>query len=256
MYCPERFNLPERYGRLALKIIMHRWKPIVNKLVASIFIAALLGSAGFTSPALAQNDVRYITDRLYVPLRSGKSASHRILHKGLPSGTAVSVLETDDESGYSLIRTRRGLEGWILSRYLDRDPVAEIKLAEATARVKSLEEENSKLKRAFSNAAGASKEAKSTVSELEAENVRLTEELEEIKRISANAIRMEREYQALSEAHQMVKDKVDVLETENSRLRENHENEAFLNGAFAVILGVLVAIVLPRLRPRKRSEWI
>ena len=166
------------------------------------------------------------------------------------------MLETDEESGYSLIRTRRGLEGWILSRYLDRDPVAEIKLAETAARLNALEEENNKLKRAFSNAAGASKEAQSTASELETENARLSEELDEIKRISANAIKMEREYQALSETHQMLKDKVDVLETENTRLRENHENEAFLNGAFAVILGVLVAIVLPRLRPRKRSEWI
>ena len=228
----------------------------MNKLVASFFILTLLSGTGLVPTAAAQGDARYITDRLYVPLRSGKSASHRILHKGLPSGTAVTVLETDSESGYSLIRTRRGLEGWILTRYLDSDPVAEIKLAEATARLKSLEEENNKLKRAFSNAAGASKEAKSTVSELEAENIRLSEELDEIKRISANAIKMEREYQALSETHQMVKDKVDVLETENSRLRENHENEAFLNGAFAVILGILVAIVLPRLRPRKRSEWI
>ena len=228
----------------------------MNKLVASFFIFALLSATGLVPTALAQNEERYITDRLYVPLRSGKSASHRILHKGLPSGTLVTVLETDEESGYSLIRTRRGLEGWILSRYLDRDPVAEIKLAETTARLNALEEENNKLKRAFSNAAGASKEAQSTASELETENARLSEELEEIKRISANAIKMEREYQALSETHQMLKDKVDVLETENTRLRENHENEAFLNGAFAVILGVLVAIVLPRLRPRKRSEWI
>ena len=229
----------------------------MNKIAAPLLSLALLGAAlSAPLPALAQDTVRYVTDRLYVPLRSGKSQSHRILHKGLPSGTEVTVLESDDEAGYSLIRTRRGLEGWILSRYLDNEPVAEIKLAEATARLQALEEENSKLKRAFTNAAGNSKEAKEIVSELEQQNTELQKELEEIKRISANAIKLDREYQVLSEAKQMLRDKVDVLETENNRLRENHENEAFLNGAFAVILGILAAVIIPRLKPKRRSEWI
>ncbi len=230
----------------------------VNKFVNPI-LALIFGLTTLLSlPVQAQDDgaARYITDRLYVPLRSGKSANHRILHKGLPSGTEVSVLETDTEAGYSLIRTRRGLEGWILSRYLDREPVAEIKLAAVSQKVDALEKENQNLKKAFTNAAGSSKEANQVIAELEAENTRLASELEEIKRISANAVKLDREYQVLSEAKQMLKDKVDVLETENSRLRDNHENEAFLNGAFAVILGILAAVVIPRLRPRKRSEWI
>ena len=229
----------------------------MNKIAAPLLSLALLGAAlSAPLPALGQDTVRYVTDRLYVPLRSGKSQRHRILHKGLPSGPQVTVLERDDEAGYSLIRTRRGLEGWILSRYLDNEPVAEIKLAEATARLQALEEENSKLKRAFTNAAGNSKEAKEIVSELEQQNTELQKELEEIKRISANAIKLDREYQVLSEAKQMLRDKVDVLETENNRLRENHENEAFLNGAFAVILGILAAVIIPRLKPKRRSEWI
>ena len=231
----------------------------MNKLVIPFFAFIFISAAAFTPPSsLAQGDgeVRYITDRLYVPLRSGKSVNHRILHKGLPSGTQVTVLETDPEAGYSLIRTRRGLEGWIITRYLDPDPVAAIKLAEVSQKVEKLETENRNLKKAFNNAAGSSKEANQVIAELEVENEKLARELEEIKRISANAIKLDREYQVLSEAKQMLKDKVDVLETENNRLRENHENEAFLNGAFAVILGILAAIIIPRLRPRKRSEWI
>ncbi len=230
----------------------------MNKLVIPILTLLVCASTLLSQPALAQDsgETRFITDRLYVPLRSGKSANHRILHKGLPSGTEVSVLESDLEAGYSLIRTRRGLEGWILTRYLDQEPVAEIKLAEVTQKLEKLEVENRNLKKAFTNAAGSSKEASQIVDELEAENLKLATELEEIKRISANAIKLDRDYQVLSEAKQMLKDKVDVLETENARLRDNHENEAFLNGSFAVILGILAAIIIPRLRPRKRSEWI
>lgn len=231
----------------------------MNKFVIPILSLFISTTALLSMPSdvYAQgDDVRYVTDRLYVPLRSGKSQNHRILHKGLPSGTEVTVLETDVEAGYSLIRTRRGLEGWIISRYLDPEPVAEVKLAEASQKLERLEKENRDLKKAFTNAAGSSKEANQVISELETENKKLASELEEIKRISENAIKLDREYQVLSEAKQMLKDKVDVLETENNRLRDNHENEAFLNGAFAVILGILAAIVIPRLRPRKRSEWI
>lgn len=228
-------------------------KPVIH--LAALVIALLLA---LPSPLHAQGggEVRYITDQLYVPLRSGKSQSHRILHKGLPSGTRVTVLETDPEAGYSLVRTNRGLEGWILSRYLDSRPVAASRLAEVSAKLERLEAENRELKQSFGKAAGTAKSAQQTIAELEKENERLSEELEEIKRISANAIKLDREYQVLSEAKQMLKDKVDVLETENSRLREDKENEAFLNGAFAVILGIFAAIVIPRLKPRKRSEWI
>lgn len=228
----------------------------MSRFSVPLLVVCLCNALLLTPAAFAQQEERYITDRLYVPLRSGKSPNHRILHKGLPSGTEVTLLESDSEAGYSLVRTRRGLEGWIPNQYLDANPVAETRLAAATAKLQKLEQENSDLKKAFTNAAGSSREAKQSIAELQAENQRLSEELEEIKRISANAIKLEREYQSLSEARQMLKDKVDVLETENNRLRENHENEAFLNGAFAVILGILAAVIIPRLKPRKRSEWI
>ena len=49
----------------------------------------------------------------------------------------------------------------------------------------------------------------------------------------------------------------DMLEAENQRLQDNLDSEAFLNGAFAVLLGVIVALVVPRLWPtrRKSSSW-
>ena len=37
----------------------------------------------------------YIRDTLYVPLRGGQSSEHRILHKGIPSGTELELLEVN-----------------------------------------------------------------------------------------------------------------------------------------------------------------
>ena len=48
----------------------------------------------FSLGAQAQ-DVRYISDQQFVPLRSGAGSEYRIVHKGLPTGTRLVVEEED-----------------------------------------------------------------------------------------------------------------------------------------------------------------
>ena len=69
-------------------------------------------------------DTVYVRDTIYVPLRGGQSTEHRILHRGLRSGTALERLQTNDESGYTLVKSEGGVEGWIQSQYLVEVPIA------------------------------------------------------------------------------------------------------------------------------------
>ena len=48
-----------------------------------------------------------------------------------------------------------------------------------------------------------------------------------------------------------------MLRADNQRLRDKLESEDFMNGALAVLLGVIIALVAPRLVPRRRkhSGW-
>jgi SH3 domain protein len=48
-----------------------------------------------------------------------------------------------------------------------------------------------------------------------------------------------------------------MLRAENQRLLDNLDSEDFMNGALAVLLGVVIALVAPRLVPqrRKNSGW-
>ena len=41
------------------------------------------------------------------------STAHRILNRGLPSGTPLEVLSIDEASGFAQVRTENGTEGWI-----------------------------------------------------------------------------------------------------------------------------------------------
>ncbi|AKH69919.1 SH3 domain protein [Spongiibacter sp. IMCC21906] len=208
------------------------------------------------SATYAIAETRYISDKVYVPLRSGDSSKHRIVHRGLPSGESVELLGSNSDSGYSHVRTGGGIEGWLPSHYLVRTPVARTLLERANAKVEELNAANQALKAKLQNTGEQSSEVKSELETVANENSALSEELEELKRVSANAIKLDEDNRQLLKSNQALSSEVDVLKTDNARLRENEENEFFLNGAFAVLIGVMITLIIPRMMPKKRSEWV
>ena len=61
----------------------------MNTRLSSLFLLLMLGLLANSVMA----EIRYISDVLYVPLRSGQGDDYRILHRGLPSSTEVIVIE-------------------------------------------------------------------------------------------------------------------------------------------------------------------
>src|SRR5687768_18582252 len=106
----------------------------MRKLVPGLLLAL---AAFFCASAPAAT--MYVSDQLTVPLRRGPSNTHRILHKGLPSGTALEVLGEDAAAGFTQVRMANGTEGWVPTQYLSQQPIARQQLAAATRRVESLE---------------------------------------------------------------------------------------------------------------------
>src|SRR4029453_15472126 len=96
--------------------------PVLPALRAA-FLAASLSAA-----LLAWPETLYVSDQFEVPPRTGMTTEHAILRM-LPSGTAVEMLETNKEQGYTRVRTASGVEGYMLSRYLMPGPAARDQLA-------------------------------------------------------------------------------------------------------------------------------
>ena len=69
-----------------------------------------------------------MTDVLEVPLRTGTTLQNKILRM-LPAGTAVEVLGPEEE-GHTRVRGK-GVEGWVLTRFLVDQPSARERLAAA-----------------------------------------------------------------------------------------------------------------------------
>ena len=85
----------------------------------------------------------------------------------------------------------------------------------------------------------------------------VSEELAQLKQISGNAVQLDADNRRLVEETENLRAKVDMLDAENNRLNDNLSSEAFMDGALAVLLGVIITPVVPRLWPKRRksSSW-
>ena len=85
----------------------------------------------------------------------------------------------------------------------------------------------------------------------------ITDELTQLKQISSKALQLDADNRRLVVDSEQLRSQQDMLEAENQRLHDKVDSEDFLNGALAVLLGVIITLVVPRLWPKRRksSSW-
>jgi SH3 domain protein len=79
-------------------------------------------------------------------------------------------------------------------------------------------------------------------------------ELTEVKRLSAAALDLDLMNQQLVAQLESERSDADLLRLENVRLRERIANNQIMDGALAVLLGVILAVVAPRLWPQRKRQ--
>lgn len=225
---------------------------LLSKKTASVFLLFLITSL-FANASFAAS--LYISDKLYVPVRKGQGNQFSILHKGLPSGTRVTLVKR--EKDWTQVTTAGGITGWVRNQFLDNKPPAKLQLTSANKKIATLTEQLNSLKEEKtaleSNFANSQKELKQT----EQEATKINEELSSLKVISSSAVESHQRLQTLAQKMQLLQTENDVLKSENESLRRSENTTFFFYGAFAVLLGVILAILLPKLKPTKRnSGWI
>lgn len=203
---------------------------------------------------LSVPEIGYISDQFYVPLRSSPCPTCKIVHKGLKSGTKLSVLGDEDE--WTLVSTESGYRGWIRTQHLAMEPVAREALKESLFTINSLRSKNAQLERDMQNSFELVESLRASISELKASRNSLSKELSNIKSISSRGIVLDEQNQLLVKHNHMLQEERDVLRTNVDDLQTNKRNESMLYGGFLVILGSILAAIIPRLRGRKRlSGW-
>ncbi len=208
------------------------------------FLLAACVSLSLMSVSIVEAaEERWVTDRGEFTLRSGKSTSNKIIRM-LKSGTRVELIQTDSESGYSLVRMPTGQEGWVVSRYLLKGPPALVRLPQLEkdlGRVAQLSDERQALQ--------------SEVRLLSSDNKKLSSELERIKKVSANAVKLDSENTKLRENLGSSRSRISQLEEDNRKLASKATRQWFLVGAGVLVMGLLLGLIIPRLKVRNKSSW-
>jgi len=204
---------------------------------------------------LAQAQTRYVTDRTIVELRRGPSTEYLIL-RNLEAGERVEVLEENDEQGYSRVRVAdQGTEGWILTRFLMAEPiarerlaVAERNLAAARERVGTLEAQNQELARDLAT-------VRTELNEARASHGTASRELADIRTAAANVVDIRDQNTRLQQRLVQRDQEVEQLTADNARLGGRNSQNWFVVGAGVLLAGIVVGLVAPTLRRKKRSDW-
>ncbi len=224
---------------------------IQNRYFRPVLVLLLMSLA----PALWAKSM-YIDDTFYATLRSGKGTQYQI-KKSLKSGTPVEVLQTDDASGYSQVQTQDGTQGWLLTRYLTPEPIAADRLVKVSAELDkartSVQDLRKQLKQMSDDKDKLAQQNKALNTKLKD----VSQQLDHIRTVSQDALNLDKRNRQLQETNQKLHNQVEVLAAENDRLKGKRESNYMMIGGGLVILGVLIAVIIPWLKPsRKTDSWV
>ncbi len=217
-------------------------------------ITRLLGVALMMVAATAVGQTLYVSDQLVITVRTGPSTENSII-TNLVTGDVVEVLQANAETGYTRVRIQSGVEGWVLGRYLvatpvsqDRLIIAESDLAEAQATVAMLEGSVAML-------AAELEVTGRRLEETETENASLTKELADLRAASENVLSIRDQNESLRRRLNERNEEAELLAIDNDRLRSRATRDWFIAGGGVLLAGIIVGLIAPGLRRRRRSQW-
>ena len=93
------------------------------------------------------------------------------------------------------------------------------------------------------------------LNEAETANSTLTIDLADIREASENVLSVRDQNESLRRRVNERDQEVELLTIENSRLSSRSTRDWFVAGAGVLLAGILVGLIVPSLRRRKRSGW-
>jgi len=213
---------------------------------------ALVLLATNTLAAESGTEIRYVIDKLIITMRTGQSNQHQIL-RTWPSNTKLEILETGEK--YSRARGPDGTEGWVLNQYITAKPTARIRLATTRQKLAKAEKENARLTAELATLQNTEGKLSKQQRKLSLENKKQEDELKHLRRVAAKPLKLENENQRLKKELLELESRHELLLQENQMLSDSSDRDWFLNGAGVIILGIIIGLIAPRLRTRKKSSW-
>lgn len=211
----------------------------IRLLTAWLCLAFLIAA-----PAWARSNM-YVTDNLQVTVRSGPSVENKVIHV-VSSGDRVEVL-SEVQDGWVKVRADEDKEGWMISRYLQEEMPALIKIKKLDpqnktllARMEELTQNNQELKSSLGQAQGRVAELESSYAKLEKD--------------ASDVLALRNTHKKLQEDYAAQKERLGNLSTEVESLRLGGNLKWFMAGAGVLLAGWLIGLAMGRRKRRSSSS--
>jgi len=232
---------------------MRGWSvPLLRHLSLAWLLIGAVTVQAQTGDALV-GAMRYVDDVLTITVRTGRGTDFQII-RTIESGLPLVLLENGSD-GYSRVRLPDGAEGWVLTRYLterpparERLPLAEQRAAEAGAQLAELRQRVAELQ-------AENDTIKLEMARLYEERQSLDGELERLRAALGDPSAAPARLELLRGRVEELGSEAERLRIVNLKLRDDSQRYWFMVGAAVLLGGILLGVLLPRLRPRKRSSW-
>ncbi len=225
------------------------WSPDLKRL--PLLLMALLAL-----PFYAAAQTVYISDTLYVPMRSGPGTQFRIVNRALKTGTPLTLLNKEKKEGYYEVKSVNGQEGYVPEQYILFQPTAALQLKNAQSSNEKLNAEVAELKSRLNSASGELKSKASSLNSNTEELEKVKTELNHIKAISSKSLDLDKRNKELVLTNEQLLNELQTLQSTNQQLADSSTQKWYIYGAATLFLGLLFGLVAPHLQPRrKKSGW-
>ena len=219
-----------------------------------IRISLLAFSLLVAASSVQAAEVKYVTDIFEVTMRSGTSTANSIIRL-LSSGEAVTVLESDVASQYSLVETEDNQQGYVLTRFLEASPAAReilqnlrVEHEQQKLQVDEQRTEIKQLKESLQQEQTDSQTLKTTLGASE-------QELSEVRDAAQNTLNILEQNKQLQTVVDQLREEKNLLSDTNAELSDSTQIDWFVRGAAVSLIAFIIGILVTKIRWRKQDSW-
>ena len=187
-------------------------------------------------------------------MRSGTSTANSIVRL-LSSGEAVTVLESDLASQYSLVETEDNQQGYVLTRFLEASPAAReilqnlrVEHEQQQLQVDEQRTEIKQLKESLQQEQTDSQTLKTTLGASE-------QELSEVRDAAQNTLSILEQNKRLQTVVDQLREEKTLLSDTNAELSDSTQIDWFVRGAAVSLIAFIIGILVTRISWRKKDSW-
>lgn len=197
----------------------------------------------------------YVTDKTRHMLRDEGSKQGNIINM-LPAGTALDVINEDLMSGYLFVRTKRGLEGYILSTNTLERPSNAWFFKKTKQDLEALQQSYVLQTQELIQIKLNSSETLASNASLSLGYERLSKKFSDLRKASANPVEIKLQRDKLQARVIAVERELQQLKHQNQILQNSTDHDWFIYGGVLTFFSIMLGFLLSKLNwHRKPDNW-